>query len=140
MKGITLKKRKYVKKGEIEKEKDKGGRPRVHDEIDWDDLKKLAETRNTAEDCAYILGMSMDTLDRRVKEKYGYGYAEFFKRNSTFGGARVRKEMYNLAVEEHNPTMLIWLSKNWLGMKDSVDHNVDVKPLTFAYSLEENAK
>jgi hypothetical protein len=47
--------------------------------------------------------------------------------------------MWKMATNERpNPAMAIWLSKNYLGMRDNVDHNVDVKPLTFAYSLGAN--
>jgi hypothetical protein len=47
--------------------KDEGGRPRI--ELDVDLLAKLCQLQCSAKECSHVLGMSEDTLDRRLKEE-----------------------------------------------------------------------
>lgn len=113
-----------------------GGRPRVFPELDWDKLIRLARRHNTAEDCAYIFGMSVDTLDRRLQEEFGFGYAEFLKKHGAIQNSRLRKAMWNSAIIDKNVPMMIWLSKNHLGMSDKNDMKVEsTKPFVFSYEL-----
>lgn len=113
-----------------------GGRPRVIPEIEWDKLIRLARRHNTAEDCAYIFGMSVDTLDIRLKEKFGYGYSDFLKKHGAIQNSRLRKAMWNSAILDKNVPMMIWLSKNHLGMSDKNDMKVEsTKPFIFSYEL-----
>ena len=89
-------------------------RPRI--EIDYNEVIKLCNIQATAEEICYVLGISEDTLDRRLKEKYKMGYAEFYKKHSAVGKISLRRNMFKMA--ETNATMAIWLSKQHLGMKE----------------------
>lgn len=89
-------------------------RPRI--EIDYNEVIKLCNIQATAEEICYVLGISEDTLDRRLKEKYNMGYAEFYKRHSAVGKISLRRNMFKMA--ETNATMAIWLSKQHLGMRE----------------------
>lgn len=106
--------------------KGEGGRPRIPDP-DWDEVEKMMVVQNTQEDIAYILGISIDTLARKVKEKYGITFAELYEQKKRYGKDKIRKAMWNAAQKGSIP-MLIWLSKNWLGMKDNPEEIFEQKP------------
>ncbi len=93
-----------------------GGRPRV--EIDMEMLASMVGIQCTAEECARILGLSSDTIDRRLKQITGKGFAEFYKKHSDEGKMSLRRAQFKAATEDRNPTMLIWLGKQMLGQKD----------------------
>lgn len=117
--------------------KGEGGRPLAF--IDWELAKKLAHIQCTAVEIAATLGIDDNTLVAACKRENKLTFSEWYKKHSENGKCSLRRSMWKMATNERpNPAMAIWLSKNYLGMKDTVDHNVDVKPLTFAYSLGAN--
>ena len=93
-----------------------GGRPRI--EIDVELLANMVGIQCTAAECAGVLNVSEDTLDRRLKEETGEGFAEFYKKHSVDGRVSLRRAQFKAATEQLNPTMLIWLGKQMLGQKD----------------------
>ena len=93
-----------------------GGRPRI--EIDMELLANMVGIQCTAAECAGVLNVSEDTLDRRLKEETGEGFAEFYKKHSVDGKVSLRRAQFKAATEQLNPTMLIWLGKQMLGQKD----------------------
>ena len=103
-----------------------GGRPKLPDP-DWDEVEKMMIVQNTEEDIAYILGMSADTLCNRIKEKYGVTFSELYQQKKRYGKDKIRKLMWNAAQKGSIP-MLIWLSKNWLGMRDNPEEIFEQKP------------
>ena len=106
--------------------KGEGGRPKIPDP-DWAEVEKMMVVQNTEEDIAYIVGMSVDTLCNRIKEKYGVTFSELYQQKKRFGKDKIRKAMWNAALKGSIP-MLIWLSKNWLGMKDNPEEIFEQKP------------
>lgn len=99
-------------------------RPRV--EIDIDQLREMVNIQCTAEECAAVLGVSADTIDRRLKEEGFGGFADFYKRNSDEGKTSLRRAQWK-AAQEGNPTMLIWLGKQMLGQRDKSDLDLNGK-------------
>jgi hypothetical protein len=98
------------------------GRPVVKfTDRDWEQLDAMAQVLCTGEEMAAILGVSYDTLTRRVEEKHGVTFAEWYKKHAEGGRASLRRSQYKAAVENLNPTMLIWLGKQYLGQTDNVD-------------------
>ena len=103
----------------------------------WDQLDALILW--TDEECiAFEMGISVDTLYRRIKERYDLTYAEYRDIKRDRLNRNLRKKQYDTAMEG-NPTMLIWLGKNNLGQADKVhsthDGNVDFK---LAYNLDDD--
>lgn len=90
-------------------------RPRK--EIDFNELEKLCNIQCTAEEAAAWFGVSPDTIDRRLKEEYGIGFAEYFKQNRDIGKISLRRKQFQAAMSG-NTSMLIWLGKNQLGQSD----------------------
>ena len=107
--------------------KSKGGRPRK--EINYTQLEELCRIQCTGEECASILGMCYEHLDKRLKEDGHGGFLEYFQQKGADGKASLRRRQYLAAVEDGNPTMLVWLGKQWLKQvdKQEIEHSGAVK-------------
>jgi hypothetical protein len=104
------------------------GRPRA--EIDYGKLERMCELQMTQEHIAYVLGISTDTLDTRIKEHYGTNFSVLFAKKREVGKMALREKMFEVAMSG-NTTMLIWLSKQWLEMREpkqefDIDTNTQV--------------
>lgn len=81
-------------------------------------LRKLAVIHCNQEEMASVLGVSVDTLQRRFAAQIKDGRAE--------GKMSLRRKMWEMALGG-NVSLLIWLSKNELGMSDKVEQKQEVK-------------
>lgn len=102
--------------------RNKGGRPRK--EIDLDELVKLCHLQATASECCSWFGVDDNTLDRRIKEAGYAGFGDFYKKHSQDGLISLRRAQLQCAIEDRNPTMLVWLGKNMLKQTDKSDISV----------------
>ena len=103
------------------------GRPKV--KIDEKILGNLAHIGCTIEECGDVLGVSARTLKRN--------YAEIIQANKNKGKASLRKKMFDKAVNKDNTHMQIWLSKNYLGMKDRMVNEQISEPLPLIIEAED---
>jgi len=104
------------------------GRPPI--EVDEDLIEKLASIHCTMAEIASTVGCSVDTLERR--------FAETIKRGKDKGKSSLRRIMWKKA-QEGNPTMMIWLSKQHLGMSDKIEEKLDIDAknvIKLAYKIE----
>ena len=103
----------------------KTGRPRK--EIDFDQFETLCKIQCTEIEIASVLGISVDTLERRCKEHYGVSFADAYEEKRSDGRASLRR-MQAKAAEAGNITMMIWLGKQWLGQTDQqhIEHTGSV--------------
>lgn len=61
--------------------------------------------------------ISEDTLNRRIQEKYDTNFAGHFAQKSGKGKISLRRAQFQKALSG-NPTMQIWLGKQYLDQKD----------------------
>ena len=99
----------------IAKATNKGGRPRK--EIDQSFFEGLCEIQCTLEEIAHVLHVSEDTIERWCKRTYELGFADAYKRFSACGKTSLRRVQFNVALQG-NPTMLIWLGKQYLSQRE----------------------
>lgn len=113
------------------------GRPTI--DIDWKEFDKLCGLQCTLEEIAGWFDCSADTIERRVHEKYGVTFAERFAKKRAGGKISLRRRQYEAAMSG-NPTLLIWLGKQYLGQKDKFEHDLDesVKGLTVTITNQES--
>ena len=71
----------------------------------------------TGEECAAILDVSYEHLNNQLKKDGNGGFLDYFKQKGANGKMSLRRKQYDLA-SSGNPTMLIWLGKQWLGQAD----------------------
>lgn len=108
------------------KEKDKGGRPRV--EFDWQRMDNILEFGARLLDCSELLGVSEDTIQNRVRERYGITFMQYRERKLSKVRMKVLQKMIDVGTNGNgNTTMLIWLSKNLLGWTDKMENNITTK-------------
>ena len=109
--------------GTTKKGKKKPGRKRIV--IDWEQVERLAMIFCTQEEIAYVMGVSVDTLQRRKE------FAVTYKKGREKGKISLRRAQYKRAMDG-NTTMQIWLGKQYLGQTDKLeqtiyDQNFDVE-------------
>jgi hypothetical protein len=101
-------------------------RPEI--EINLDVMETMMQYGATCKDIAGRFMCSPDTIIRRVKEEYGTTFAELSDKLMFTVRMKLREKMYDSAMAG-NTAMLIWLSKQWLGMKEqgAIEHNIKDK-------------
>ena len=95
------------------------GRPKIV--VDIEILKNLASIGCPDYEIASVLNISAKTLKRN--------YADIVEQFKEKGKASLRKKMWDKAVKKDNTNMQIWLSKNYLGMKDRTQTETIQEPL-----------
>lgn len=89
-----------------------GGRPKV--KIDYPTVEKLANIQCTQEEIATVLGVSTKTLQRNDE------FCRIYKKGLETGKSSLRRLQWK-AAERGNPTVLIWLGKQYLDQKDKTE-------------------
>lgn len=89
--------------------KSKGGRPKK--EIDEVQLRKLLESMLPVEDIADILGCSADTLYSR--------FPDIIRECRSDRKMKLLTSMWRNALDKDVPSMQVWMSKQYLGHKES---------------------
>ena len=81
--------------------------------IDYTTVEKLASIMCTQVEIASLLDCSVDTLQRNKK------FCGIYKKGLEKGKASLRRRQF--AMSEKNPTMAIWLGKQYLDQRDKQD-------------------
>lgn len=92
--------------------KNKGGRPKK--KIDYDTVRKLSEMWCTEEEIANYLDLSVRTLQRDEE------FCRIYKKGLATGRMSLRRTQVKSAMNG-NVTMQIWLGKQYLGQRDTVE-------------------
>ena len=96
------------------------GRPKK--ELDEEVIARLSQIGCTQEEIGSVVGISARTLQRR--------YADLVAKNKSIGKSSLRKKLWEKAMRgQGNDKLLIWLSKNELGMVDKIHTTSTVEPL-----------
>ena len=88
-------------------------------EIDYDTVEKLASIQCTQEEIASFLNLSVRTLQRDEE------FCRLYKKGQENGKMSLRRMQYKLA--EKNPTMAIWLGKQYLHQRDNIEVEHDMQ-------------
>lgn len=97
-------------------------RPRI--DIDPEQFKKLCAIQCTLEEIASWFKCSEDTIERFSKREFGISFAEAYKTFSADGKISLRRIQFKMA--EKNPSMAIWLGKQYLGQKERNENEVRI--------------
>jgi hypothetical protein len=82
-----------------------------------DDVYYWMDLGATAQEIAGSFRVSVDTLDRRLREHTGLSFAELKEKVCGQAKINVRKNQYKMS--ENNASMAIWLGKVWLEQKEA---------------------
>jgi hypothetical protein len=107
-----------AKKSKASRKGTAGGRPRfIFGKHACECLAWLAGAGNTIEDAARIVTVSKSTLERAIA-KEGSPASEAWAAGKSHLNNRLRVAQVELAIDDKNPTMQIWLGKQLLGQRD----------------------
>ena len=101
----------------------------------WDQLDALIVWASQ-EYCAEKLGISVDSLARRLKEK-GFSFAEYKRKKQEPMRINLLKKQYDVAMQG-NVSMLIWLGKQHLGQSEKQEHEVKASGITLNITPDES--
>lgn len=103
----------------------------------WSQLDALIVWSNQ-EYCAEKLGINIDTLADRIKERTGLSFSEYKDQKKEPMRVNLKKKQYDIAMAG-NVSMLIWLGKNELGQKDKIEQDVTNKTIEVKLAYAEDA-
>ena len=92
---------------------------------DWAKINKLFECNCSIDEAAQFIGVSHDTLEKRIKEKFNLLPSEYKKNKKEKGNATLLMKQYELAIDGDR-AMLIWLGKQRLDQADKKEIKQDV--------------
>jgi hypothetical protein len=103
----------------IQSKEKKLGRPKL--DIDAEQVKRLARLHCTMQEMADFFGCHRDTLHNNFSAEIDKGRSE--------GNISLRRKQWQVAVENGNPVMLIWLGKQMLGQRNEIIESDSNTPL-----------
>lgn len=103
-----------------EKTRKKTGRPEY--KIDFDQVDRMCAIHCTGEEIAGVLNINYDTLNEQIKRHFKMSFPEYFKKKSAPGKMSLRRAQFKTA-NDGNPTMLVWLGKQYLGQTDKAEYS-----------------
>ena len=112
-----------MKKQQNPKAKKPTGRPRI--ELDPKQAKIFGYFRATYDTMAEQIGCHVDTIRAAMQDDKSEFSKEYKK---GFSGMKMKlsEAQIKTAIEDRNPTLLVWLGKQYLGQKDSPMPDEDV--------------
>jgi hypothetical protein len=101
--------------------------------FDWEKIKQYAYIQCTQVEITYLLDCDMNTLNAACKREQGVDFSDFYKINAEGGKASLRRQMFKTAMSGSVP-MMIWLSKNYMNMKENWLLPESIAPIVMAYT------
>lgn len=104
--------------------------------INYDILNALLQYKVTARYCAEQLDMSVDTLERRLREDYDMTFSEYASMRMEKTGLMLQKKAIEEAMKGQ-PALMIFALKNIAGWTDKVEENLKQSPIQINISEPE---
>lgn len=98
-------------------------RPRK--EIDQKQFENLCALQCTEQEICAWFDVCDETLSAWCKRTYKKGFSEVFRQKRGKGKISLRRSQWRLA--ENNAAMAIWLGKQYLEQKDTIEAKVDTE-------------
>ena len=93
--------------------------------IDKEQFEKLCKLQCTETEISAYFEISHDTLQRWCEETYGENFAYVYEQKKGVGKIALRR--FQMQQAEKNPTMAIWLGKQYLGQTDKIVSSNEIK-------------
>lgn len=102
------------------------GRPKlILNQLGKEIVESVAQCHCTEEEIASILDVSIETLKTKANAE---AFSECIKRGQEYGKASLRRWQFEKA-KKGDSVMLIWLGKQYLGQRDTIDVKADEEQL-----------
>lgn len=86
--------------------------------LDAEQVERLAALGTPLIEIAKFFNCDHKTIDKNYREAFVKGRSQL--------NERLRQAQLWKAIEEHNPALLIWLGKQYLGQRDKIDSSNNV--------------
>ncbi len=106
-------------------------------EINRKQFESLCAIQCTEEEICAVLDVTDKTLTKWCKREYKMSFSEIFKIKREGGKASLRKSQWQLA--QTNPTMAIWLGKQYLQQSDKREEKIEIGSDGFIEALRGTA-
>ena len=106
--------------------------------INKDTFEKLCGIQCTEEEICAVLDITEKTLNSWCNSTYGENFSQVFKQKRGLGKVSLRRYQFELAKK--NPSMAIFLGKQYLGQKDKIEADVNRNPIEDLTPLAELLK
>lgn len=103
------------------------GRPRI--ELDPKQAKIFGYFRATYDTMAEQIGCHVDTI-RHAMQDEDSEFSKAYKNGFSSMKMKLSEAQVKTAIDEHNPTLLVWLGKQYLGQKDVPDSGNENNDIT----------
>ncbi len=100
------------------------GRTKI--DIDWELVDQLLAAGCNGMEISATLGICNDTLYRKVEEKFQMTFTAYSIKKKSIGDSLLKKTQFEKANGISNKgdnTLLIWLGKQRLGQKETIEEN-----------------
>lgn len=97
-------------------------------ELDWSKLEGMLIFDASKVACSMILGISADTIERRIKEEHNMSFTEYKKTHLETTVLRLKQRMIKKALDGDN-VCLIFALKNLSDWKDVRENTQDIKDI-----------
>ena len=112
-----------MKKQQNPKAKKPTGRPRI--ELDPNQAKIFGYFRATYDTMAEQIGCHVDTIRQAMQDDKSE-FSKAYKKGFSGMKMKLSEAQVKTAIEDRNPTLLVWLGKQYLNQKDSPMPDEDV--------------
>jgi hypothetical protein len=106
--------------------KPKGGKRkgagRKRTRFDWTLLETLCQRKLTKEHCAEKLGVNIDTVLRRIKDKHGVDFTTYRQMKTANTCLQLIEKGLDLALKKGDSHMLRYMLDNFMDFSKKVDH------------------
>lgn len=89
-------------------------------DINWDKLDALLQFKVTMDFCADYLGVTIDAIRRRIKEKHNMTFTEYHNLKMQHTATKLQQKAIEMALKG-NTTMMIFALKNLAKWSDKVE-------------------
>lgn len=100
--------------------------------FDWEKIKQYAYIQCTEAEIHRLCDTTKETMNAACLRDLGEDFSQFYKNAAEGGKASLRREMYKKAMSGNVP-MMIWLSKQYMGMKENWNLPENIAPIVISY-------
>lgn len=97
-------------------------------ELDWGRLDALLQFKATLKFCAEYLEVSVDSIQRRIKEEKGITFEEYAALKLNRTAVKLQQKAIEMALGG-NTTMMIFALKNLAGWSDKLETKLDTSTI-----------
>lgn len=119
-----------------------GGRPSPMDKIDMEKVELCGKFKATYETMADFFQVSKRTIIRWMeydedKPETMSKFCHHYKKGLSEMKLKVSEAQVKTAIEDRNPTMLVWLGKQHLGQSDKKEIDQTIKGVNISFNVDD---